>query len=147
MGRVNFSSFLLAVLMTAAVPCSGIAQQTAQTIFHGGRILTMAGDTPAYVEALAVKDGIIAFAGPMDGALALVTASMKTSGGSCNPSYRAAITAAGVWTGMGRDSGGSEFAVSRRSAIMWASARSDKAVIVNSGLTPSERGMIEPSIT
>lgn len=37
----------------------------------GGSILTMAGDKPAHVEALAVKDGKILFAGSKDLALAL----------------------------------------------------------------------------
>lgn len=35
----------------------------AETVYSGGDILTMAGDAPAYVEALAVKDGRIVFAG------------------------------------------------------------------------------------
>jgi hypothetical protein len=43
--------------------------QTADTIFHNGSILTMAGKTPAYVEALAVKDGKIALAGSKTAAL------------------------------------------------------------------------------
>ena len=33
--------------------------ETADAIYHGGAILTMAGKTPTYVEALAVKDGKI----------------------------------------------------------------------------------------
>ncbi|WP_395687512.1 amidohydrolase [Aestuariivirga sp.] len=41
-------------------------------IFHNGNILTMEGDTPDYVEAVAIKDGKIAFAGPMEGAIATV---------------------------------------------------------------------------
>jgi predicted amidohydrolase YtcJ len=40
--------------------------QTADTIYHGGSILTMAGREPAYVEALAVKDGKILAAGAKD---------------------------------------------------------------------------------
>ena len=43
--------------------------QTADTIYHNGAILTMAGKEPAYVEALAVKDGKIALAGSKDAAL------------------------------------------------------------------------------
>ena len=61
--------------------------------------------------------------------------------------HSAATTAAGAVTKMGCAGSERTFDVRRRSASMWASARSDKAVIVNSGLTPSERGMIEPSIT
>tara|TARA_R110000782_G_scaffold35821_1_gene85596 strand:- start:2994 stop:3146 length:153 start_codon:yes stop_codon:yes gene_type:complete len=33
------------------------------TIIHGGPILTMNGDEPAYVDAMVVKDGKIVFAG------------------------------------------------------------------------------------
>lgn len=37
--------------------------QAADTIYTNDSILTMAGKSPAYVEALAVKDGEIALAG------------------------------------------------------------------------------------
>lgn len=37
--------------------------QAADTIYHNGSILTMAGKEPTYVEALAVKDGKIVFTG------------------------------------------------------------------------------------
>lgn len=50
--------------------CSAFAQ-TADTIYLNGSILTMAGKDPTYVEALAVKDGKIAFAGTKDAALKL----------------------------------------------------------------------------
>ncbi len=43
--------------------------QTADTIYHNGSILTMAGKDPTYVEALAVKDGKIALAGSKEAAL------------------------------------------------------------------------------
>jgi predicted amidohydrolase YtcJ len=43
--------------------------QTADTIYHGGSILTMAGKAPAYVEALSVKDGKILAAGAKDAVL------------------------------------------------------------------------------
>jgi predicted amidohydrolase YtcJ len=43
--------------------------QRADTIYHNGSILTMAGAQPNYVEALAVKDGKIAFAGSKNTAL------------------------------------------------------------------------------
>ncbi|MFZ5832817.1 MAG: amidohydrolase, partial [Planctomycetota bacterium] len=43
--------------------------QTADTIYHNGSILTMAGKTPTYVEALAVKEGKIALAGSKADAL------------------------------------------------------------------------------
>ncbi len=45
---------LMTCLLTAT--SSSIAQQ-ADSIYHNGSIVTMAGSTPAYVEALAVKDG------------------------------------------------------------------------------------------
>jgi len=43
--------------------------QSADTIYHNGSILTMAGKSPAYVEALAVKDGKIVYVGGKDDAL------------------------------------------------------------------------------
>ena len=43
--------------------------QTADTIYYGGSILTMAAKAPTYVEALAVKDGKIALAGSKDAAM------------------------------------------------------------------------------
>ena len=43
--------------------------QTADAIYIGGSILTMAGKEPAYVEALAVRDGKIVHAGTKDAAL------------------------------------------------------------------------------
>lgn len=55
-----------------AKPASGAAAPVrADTIFHGGSILTMAGKEPAYVEALAIQDGTIVFAGSKDEALKL----------------------------------------------------------------------------
>ncbi|MGO8827705.1 MAG: amidohydrolase family protein [Steroidobacteraceae bacterium] len=69
--------FRLAVLMTfaAAVSLSGCGNKApdsasavgtlnaADSIYFGGDILTMEGETPQYVEALAVKDGKIVFVG------------------------------------------------------------------------------------
>jgi predicted amidohydrolase YtcJ len=43
----------------------------ADTIYHNGSILTMTGQEPAYVEALAVKDGTIVFTGSEGEALAM----------------------------------------------------------------------------
>lgn len=45
------------------------AADTAYAIYHNGSILTMARREPSYVEALAVKDGKIAFAGDKTKAL------------------------------------------------------------------------------
>ncbi|MCD9087214.1 amidohydrolase [Stenotrophomonas sp. SY1] len=47
---------------SAAEPTAG-EQGGADAIYHGGNILTMEGDQPAYVEAVAVDDGKIIFAG------------------------------------------------------------------------------------
>jgi predicted amidohydrolase YtcJ len=43
----------------------------ADTIYRGGPILTMTGERPTYAEAVAVKDGRIAFVGPLAAAEAL----------------------------------------------------------------------------
>jgi len=48
---------------TPATSTTGAGSDKADTIYVGGPILTMEGDEPAYVEAVAVKDGRIAFAG------------------------------------------------------------------------------------
>ena len=60
-----------ALLAGALVPLASLAQTTAQTIYLGGDILTMAGDAPAYVEALAIRDGRIVFAGTRAEAMAM----------------------------------------------------------------------------
>ena len=51
----------------------GTQAHSADRIYSGGPILTMAGPEPAYVEALVVDDGRIAFVGPKDEALKLQT--------------------------------------------------------------------------
>ena len=68
---------MLTLIVAGAMPCATIAEETADALYRGGSILTMAGDTPAYVEALAVKDGRIIFAGPEDQALAMKGATTK----------------------------------------------------------------------
>jgi predicted amidohydrolase YtcJ len=45
--------------------------QDADSIYRGKSILTMAGDSPTYVEAIAVKDGRIVFAGDSERAMKL----------------------------------------------------------------------------
>jgi len=57
-------------LQTLAALVAGplFAQQPADTFYFGGDILTMEGKAPRYVEALAVKDGRIAFAGAISDA-------------------------------------------------------------------------------
>ena len=62
--RLTLLAFALALIFNAAV-----LAQTAEVIYHNGSILTMAGAEPTYVEALAVKDGKIAFAGSKSAAL------------------------------------------------------------------------------
>jgi predicted amidohydrolase YtcJ len=52
---------LLAAAFLAVGPALAADNKTA--VIHGGDILTMEGDAPAYVEALVVKDGLIAFVG------------------------------------------------------------------------------------
>ncbi len=61
-------------LMTGAT----VWGQSADTIYFNGSILTMAGKEPTYVEALAVKDGKIAFAGAKDAAFRMKDDGTKT---------------------------------------------------------------------
>lgn len=50
----------------------GTSAVASPVVFHNGVILTMAGDAPTYVEAVAVKDGHIAVVGTKDEALAAI---------------------------------------------------------------------------
>lgn len=70
MGNARRYGILMALLALGLSPSVGIAQGSAGAVYHGGSILSMVGDTPAYVEALAVRDGKILFAGRMEQALA-----------------------------------------------------------------------------
>ncbi|MEO1856754.1 MAG: amidohydrolase [Rubritalea sp.] len=54
-----------------------IAEDNADTIYHNGSILTMDGEKASYVEAVAVKDGKILFAGLKEKAFALKKDSTK----------------------------------------------------------------------
>ncbi|MDW4549048.1 amidohydrolase family protein [Defluviimonas sp. D31] len=58
-------------LFFSACAFGASAQDAAETLYFGGDILTMTGDAPAYVEALAVLDGKILFAGSRDEAMAM----------------------------------------------------------------------------
>lgn len=58
------------VMVKAASAHAG--EKPSPVIYYNGTILTMEQDTPEYVEAVAVKDGKIAHAGTMSGALASV---------------------------------------------------------------------------
>jgi predicted amidohydrolase YtcJ/heat shock protein HslJ len=69
---------LLAAVCGLTLACTpAVVAETADTIYTGGSILTMAGKTPAYVEALAVKDGKIVLAGSKDNALKMKGAATK----------------------------------------------------------------------
>jgi predicted amidohydrolase YtcJ len=52
---------------TADVSDTAPAANPADLIIHGGPILTMAGDSPEYVEAVAIDDGVIVYVGDESG--------------------------------------------------------------------------------
>lgn len=56
---------LLCIGLAAVLASPLFAQQPADTFYFGGDILTMEGEEPRYVDALAVTDGMIAFAGDL----------------------------------------------------------------------------------
>ncbi|OWQ94032.1 amidohydrolase [Sphingopyxis bauzanensis] len=58
--HMNLSTGIAALLLTIAAPAS--AQESA-TLYRGGPIVTMDGDTPQTVEAVVTRDGRITFAG------------------------------------------------------------------------------------
>jgi len=62
------SLLLLAVLAGCGESADDAAAASAPTVYFGGDIVTMEGDAPAYVEAVAVRDGKIVFAGDRAGA-------------------------------------------------------------------------------
>jgi predicted amidohydrolase YtcJ len=73
LGALALLLMLAAPAMAADVPSEEklqtlSAQQPADTFYFGGDILTMEGKVPRYVEALAVKDGRITFAGAISDA-------------------------------------------------------------------------------
>jgi len=69
MPKTVLSTLLGALLLSSTSLLAQAADGTATAIYFGGDILTMAGKEPAYVEALAVEDGKIAFIGPKDEAM------------------------------------------------------------------------------
>jgi predicted amidohydrolase YtcJ len=60
---------LLSSVWLCTCHTSILAADVADTIYTGGEILTMAGNEPAYVEAIAVKEGKILALGPAAGVL------------------------------------------------------------------------------
>ncbi len=72
-GRVMWAVVLAAVgaLAANAPGLARAADDRADSIYSNGAILTMEGDAPAYVDAVAVKDGRIIHAGDLAGAEAL----------------------------------------------------------------------------
>lgn len=66
---MKITTIQLAALCGLLLHSEPVFSQTADTIYHGGSILTMAGKEAAYVEALAVRDGKIALAGSKEDAL------------------------------------------------------------------------------
>lgn len=67
------SGIAIASASAMSLPASAIAASTqfADTIYSGGEILTMKGKKPQYTEALAVRDGKIAYVGSKAGAFRL----------------------------------------------------------------------------
>ncbi len=71
--------YALAIAVAAIAACSKpspdapppTAPPAADVILHGGPILTMEGDEPTYVEAIAIDEGRIAFAGSLEDAMQL----------------------------------------------------------------------------
>ena len=62
--RLAVKSLLSLVAMVGGLAVAGPAwAQSATTVYRGGDILTMRGETPEYVEQLVVRDGKIVFAG------------------------------------------------------------------------------------
>jgi len=72
--RRDFVKAGVAALGAVAVPCamSAMAQETGAVIYSNGTIFTMESDAPRYAEAVAVRDGKIAFVGDKAGAIAAV---------------------------------------------------------------------------
>lgn len=54
---------LLTVLLFSIIGCRKEVTNPADSIYYGGEILTMEGDSPQYAEAIAIKDGKILFVG------------------------------------------------------------------------------------
>ena len=73
LSRTAILSMAGAMMLASALKAPGQAPAANEgdvTVFYNGEILTMEGDTPAYVDAVAIKDGTIAFVGSKGQALA-----------------------------------------------------------------------------
>ena len=68
---------MLSAVFGIFLTATAVSAQQADTIFHNGSILTMAGKEATYIDALAVKDGKIIFAGAKDDAFAMKGDSTK----------------------------------------------------------------------
>ena len=69
--RARLPVVLLAACSSLAWPgLAAAAPQAAATLYSGGPILTMAGPTPSYAEALVERGGQIRYVGSLAGALA-----------------------------------------------------------------------------
>lgn len=69
-------------LLAALLASSGMIHaqsQTADTLYFGGPILTMEGETPQYAESLMVKDGKIFFVGDLETAHKLIPAKKQVN--------------------------------------------------------------------
>ena len=64
---MKLSTGIAALLLTIAAPASA---QDSATLYRGGPIITMDGDTPQTVEAVVTRDGRIAFVGAEKGSRA-----------------------------------------------------------------------------
>lgn len=71
-GAIQLLTLAVAVVIAVDTGWSkGAAERPADTVYFGGPILTMEGDSAQYAEAIAVQGGKILFVGGKDGALAL----------------------------------------------------------------------------
>ncbi len=62
-------SFAAASRLATSTAASAVPPLAAATLYFGGSILTMAGPTPAYAEALVERGGRIVYVGPLAGAI------------------------------------------------------------------------------
>ena len=68
--RFSFSMLLASIVTVPAIAATPTSdQQSANSIYFGGDILTMAGDQPEYAESLVVADGKIIFVGDKEPAM------------------------------------------------------------------------------